>query len=677
MIDVSKPVLLADGLWWVGSGHIERNLQCNPYLLIQERSVVLFDPGSPLDFETVVQKVRALTPVNSIDAIVCSHQDPDLCGSLPLFEKAGFKGVYCCHQRTANIIRYYKIDRPFYYVDFQNYIYPLADGSKLRFLPAPYLHFPGAIMSYLPKQKVLISGDLFGSIGTQWELFAPEDYEEGMKTFHEAYMPSNTILRPVMEQLSHYEITMICPQHGSVISKNTSHYIDVLKQLQCGMFMNPVHKQLLSEGGHLVLCNQIVKRYITVFGASEVKTAFARSAFTYNATRRMLVKTTLAEAEIWSAFFDHIHERKGMSWITIVAPLVELLSKEYLIALPSLYRTLVFDAIANLDSKDSQLKEIENQKVLLEGRLQAMEQSLFRDSVTGLYNELFHQVFVKEAMSTIAHGGASLHFLMVSIDNLAQINLDFGSAEGDATMRTLAALIGQYLESTSQFFRFAGAIFGIYYTGISRDAVVEKANEIRSIVADSAAFIVPITLSIGLFSTTEIPDSIMNDTEQMKNITIQTARYRLRLAQKKGGGNLATDSVAMAQYNSLFTVLLIDNPGLGRDLIKRALEQEQYRVIVVDNGLDARRVILEEPPSLILSELMVPKVHAITLRKELLARPETRKIPFLLMSSTKNESTVGRALDVQITHFFWRPVMMVELLGVVKLIVNRLQIQGN
>lgn len=677
MTDVSKPVLLADGLWWVGSGHIERNLQCNPYLLKQGKSVILFDPGSRLDFETVLQKVKTLTPVDRIDAIVCSHQDPDLCGSLPLFEGAGFRGVYCCHQRTANIISYYGVDRPFYYVDFQNYIYPLADGSKLRFLPAPYLHFPGAIMSYLPKQKVLISGDLFGSIGTQWELFAPEDYEEGMKTFHESYMPSNTILRPVMEQLSQYEITMICPQHGSVISKNTSHYIDVLKHLQCGMFMNPVHKQLLREGGHLVLCNQIIKRYITIFGATEVRTAFTRSSFTYNATRRMIVKTTLSEAEIWNAFFDLIHERKGMSWITIVAPLVELLCKEYVISLPNLYRTLVFDAIANLDSKDSLLNEIENQKAILEGKLQAMEQSLFRDPVTGLYNDIFHQVFVKEAMSTIAHGGAPLHFLMLSIDNLAQINLDFGSAEGDATMRTLAALVGQYLDSTSQFFRFAGAVFGIYYTGIPRDTVVEKANEIRAHVADSTAFIVPITLSIGLFSTTEIPNSVMSDTEQMKNITIQTARYRLRLAQKKGGGNLAMDSIAMAQYNSLFTVLLIDNPGLGRDLIKRALEQEQYRVIVVDNGLDARRAIEVDPPTLILSEMMVPKVHAITLRKELLAKPSTRKIPFLLMSSTKNESTVGRALDAQISHFFWRPVMLVELLGVVKLIANRLQIQEN
>lgn len=675
-MDYSQPVQLAEGFWWVGSEHLEHNLQCNPYLLIQGMSAILFDPGSVLDFAVVSERVKSLIPVEKLDAIVCSHQDPDLCGSLPLFEKAGFKGVYCCHQRTSNIIRYYGVSRPFYFVELHNYAFPLGDGSNLKFLPAPYLHFPGAIMSYLPKQKVLVSGDLFGSIGTQWELFAGTEYEEGMKTFHESYMPSNTILKPVMEQLSNYDIDMICPQHGSIIREKPQYYVDLLKNLQCGIFLNPVQKQLLEDGGYLALCNRIVKRYVNLFGPTDVKKVFSKSPFSYSPKLRTITRTSLAEDEIWNSFFDLVHERKGMQWITVIAPLVELLSKEYRIALPNTLQTLVFETSADLDSKDSLLKEIESQKSGLEAQLHSLEESLFRDSVTGLYNENFHAVFVKEAMKNLAEGGPDLHFIMISIDNLAQINLDFGSPEGDATMKNLALMIGQQIESTSQAFRFSGAIFGIYCTKSSREEVIDKANTMISHVSDSEAFIVPITLSVGLFSTSELPDSIGDDPEQMRNITIQTARYRLKLAQKRGGGNLVATSEGSNRTNTLFTILLIDNPGLGRDLIERALENERFRVIVVDDGLQGRRAIEEEIPDLIISEMMVPKVNAITLRKQLLTKPATRKIPFLLMSSTKNEATVGRAIDVFISHFFWRPVMMVELLGVVKLIANRLQILG-
>lgn len=675
-MDFSQPVQLAEGFWWVGSGHLEDKLQCNPYLLIQNKSPILFDPGSVLDFEVVLGKVRSLIPVERLDAIVCSHQDPDLCGSLPLFEEAGFAGVYCCHQRTSNIIRYYGVARPFYFVEVHDYAFPMGDGSQIQFLPAPYLHFPGAIMSYLPKQKVLVSGDLFGSIGTQTELFAGEDYEESMKTFHESYMPSNTILRPVMEQLSTYDISMICPQHGSIIKENPHHYIDVLKELQCGIFLNPVQKQLLEDGGYLALCNRIVKRYLGIFGAHEVKKVLAKSPFSYDPKSRIIQKVDLAEDEIWNSFFSLVQERKGMPWITVVAPFVELLCKEYRIALPDTLRTLVFKTSADLDSKDSLLKEIEAQKSGLEAKLHSMEESLFRDPVTGLYNEDFHAVYIKEAMKNLTEGGPQLHFIMISIDNLAQINLDFGSIEGDTTLKNLATMIAQQIESTSQAFRFTGAIFGIYCTKSSREEVIERANAMISHVSDSESFIVPITLSIGLYSTSELPDSIRNDAEQMRNVTIQTARYRLKLAQKRGGGNVVFSSGDSNRTNTLFTILLIDNPGLSRSLIKRALEKERYRVIVVDNGLQGRRTIEEEIPDLIISELMVPKVNAITLRKQLLAKPSTRKIPFLLMSSTKNEATVGRALDVFISHFFWRPVMLVELIGVVKLIANRSQIQG-
>jgi PleD family two-component response regulator len=266
---------------------------------------------------------------------------------------------------------------------------------------------------------------------------------------------------------------------------------------------------------------------------------------------------------------------------------------------------------------------------------------------------------------------------MISIDNLSAINLDFGSAEGNASLRNLAMIIKQHIEPTSHLFRLSGGVFGIHCMHIDKDEVIRRADAMRTIIAESDIFIVPITISIGMFNTAEIPQSVMGDLEQMAELTMQTARYRLKLAQKQGGGILVHASNTANVGNTIFTILLIDEPGLGRNIIRRALEQNHYRVVVADNGLEGRRFVEEERPDIIISELMLPKVSALTLRKELLAKPSTRKIPFLLMSSIKNESTVGRALEVNISHFFWRPVMLVELLGVVNLIANRLQIQGS
>lgn len=676
-MDASKPILLAEGLWWVGSNTQQRNLRCNPYLFVDSGNAILFDPGSVLDFEAVVTQVRSIVPIEALDAIVCSHQDPDLCSSLPLFEKAGFRGPICCHERTSNIITYYGVHRPFYLVDHHGYAFPLAKGPPITFIFAPYLHFPGAIMSYLEKPKALISGDLFGAFSQGHSLFAQDDYLEGMKAYHEAYMPSHDILKPVMDQLAPYDIRLICPQHGSIIRTDIDHHIDVLRNLQCGIFLNPVQKKLLDEGGRLTLCNQVVKRYIAIFGPAEVRKLLAKSPFSYDAKTRTIMTSTLADQELWDRFFDTVHQRKGMEWITAVAPMVELLSNEYSLPLPDIFRTVVFDAMQGRNAQDSRVRELEDEKTTLEKRLSQMEESLYRDPVTGLYNQDFHRVFVKDLMEQVAREKKHVSFFMLSIDNLANINLDFGSAEGDRTLRLLAAIILQRIESTSRAFRIAGGMFGIYCSHFTKDEIVQRLNGLLTFIAESESFIVPITVSIGFFHTSELPESSFGDIDQMADITGQTARYRLKLAQKRGGGTLIHTSTTTGGSNTVFTILLIDEPGLGRNLIQRALEQERYRVVTADNGLEGRKAIDEEIPDIIISELMVPKVNALTLRKELLAKPTTRKIPFLLMSYSKNESTVGRAIEARITHFFWRPVLLVEMLGVVNLIANRLQIQGN
>jgi len=479
-----------------------------------------------------------------------------------------------------------------------------------------------------------------------------------------------------MAQLHQYDISLICPQHGSIINDRIPEFIGILENLQCGIFINPIHKSLLGENGHIDLCNRIIKRYLTIFGAAEVRKVFAKSPFVYDAKTRAIKACNLPESERWNAFFELIHARKGMGWITVVAPVVELVGKEYSIPLPSIFSTIVFDAMQERSSKEARLLELENQKSSLEQRLFRMEEDLFRDPVTGLFNQDYHRVFSKQVMEMVAHDGMHLSFFMISIDNLSNINMDHGSAEGDATMKKFATIVKQKIESSSQAFRLAGGTFGIYCSHHDKPEIIRRLNGLLNYIADSEAFIVPISISVGLFHTTELPTTILGDVEQMAAVTIQTAQYRLRLAQKRGGGILVHESVAAGGSNTVFTVLLIDEPGLGRNLIQRALEQERYRVVVKDNGLEGRRAIEEEVPDIIICELMVPKVNGITLRKELLAKPEARKIPYLLMSYSKNESTVGRAIEVKITHFFFRPVMLVELLGVVNLIANRLQIQG-
>ncbi len=210
---------IKEGIFWVGVSSPHDGLNCNPYLLVDGDEAVLFDPGSVLDFEDVYENVTSIVPLEKIKYVVLHHQDPDSCSSVPLFEEKGAKFKIVTHWRTQLLVKYYGIKSDYYIVNENNYKLVLKSGRILTFIHTPYLHFPGVIVTYDTVSRVLFSSDLFGAFSYEWNLYADDAYMEKMKAFHEHYMPSNEILRPVMDVLLGMDISVIAPQHGSVIKR--------------------------------------------------------------------------------------------------------------------------------------------------------------------------------------------------------------------------------------------------------------------------------------------------------------------------------------------------------------------------------------------------------------------------------------------------------------------------
>lgn len=245
-IDTTKPVEVAGGIYWVGFDDKESGLRCNPYLMLDGDEAVLFDPGSAPHYPQVLSKVTRLIPFERISHIIVTHQDPDLCGAIPRFEElvygVGGSMRIVTSSRASVLIAHYGIRSKFYNVDMEGWSLTLRSGRRLRFIFTPYLHFPGAFMTWDEKSGVLFSGDIFGAFSFDWSFYANETYGDAMAAFHENYMPSSDILRRAMEKLDGLDIKLIAPQHGSIIKENPRRYIDILKRLECGDYMT-------SEGG--------------------------------------------------------------------------------------------------------------------------------------------------------------------------------------------------------------------------------------------------------------------------------------------------------------------------------------------------------------------------------------------------------------------------------------------
>jgi diguanylate cyclase (GGDEF)-like protein len=468
-----------------------------------------------------------------------------------------------------------------------------------------------------------------------------------------------------MKQLLKLDLRLICPQHGSIIAKDCLKYVEVLKNLQCGFFMHPLKKNLVEDGGYQELCNQVVKRYFSIYGSKKVRQVFEGSGITLNYPNKVIESSVFDEDTIWEEFFNLVVSKKGMGWITIIFPLMEKMALQYDISLPKPFESLIFTAQQNVDLMTEKYKELEKKQLALQTSIQEAKD---RCPITGLYNqEYFDRFFTREILN-FNYAEKSFGLIFLSIDNLTSINMDFGRLEGDETLKTLSSYMQNAFNNKEEYlFKLQGGLFAIYLPNTKRIPVLSRADLLCHTVSEAESFIVPVTISAGLFHTDRMDDARQFDNDTLQAVALQTTLFRLKLAKKQGGDKVIADSSRVGTANSSIGIMLVANEGIERNLIREALILEGYHVSLASNGLEALHLIEKECPDIIISELMTSKLNGFSLRKELLKKSMFSDIPFLLFSSNKNENTVSRSISLGISHFFACPVMLIELIGVVGL----------
>ena len=249
--DSDSYVEIAEGIFWVGSAdHIE-NLHCNVYLIVDGNEAVLIDSGSRGDFSAVMTKImRTGTDPKRIIRLIYQHYDPDLCGNMPHMEALIHNDNLriLSHKENNLYINYYSVHSRKDCIEEQGFFFDFSSGRRLVFIRTPYAHAPGSFMTYDTKTKVLFSSDLFSGYDVDWHLFVQFgdacqycDTEEvcpatdrrclihEILRFHKRTMTSEKALRFALEQIAELDISLIAPQHGSIIQAKPSQRIIINK----------------------------------------------------------------------------------------------------------------------------------------------------------------------------------------------------------------------------------------------------------------------------------------------------------------------------------------------------------------------------------------------------------------------------------------------------------------
>lgn len=113
-------------------------------------------------------------------------------------------------------------------------------------------------------------------------------------------------------------------------------------------------------------------------------------------------------------------------------------------------------------------------------------------------------------------------------------------------------------------------------------------------------------------------------------------------------------------------VLVVDDNKTNVELIAVQLKQFPYQIIKAYDGEEALLKVKEDPPDLILLDLMMPRLSGYEVCKTLKDNKDTQFIPIIVITALKELDDKIKAIEMGADDFLMKPFNKVELITRVK-----------
>lgn len=226
---MKNSIQVVDGVHWVGVRHPDLRVfddlfptrngtTYNSYLVQGSEKTALIDTVKAPFADEFFNKLGEHIEPEKIDIIVVNHTEPDHSGAVAyMIEKNPDVQIYCS-KSGENFLKQL-LNRDFNAVVVNDGDEVKLGGKTLRFIIAPYLHWPDTIFTYLVEDELLFSCDAFGAHYCSDKLF-DDEINEFYTDFHFYFdcivRPFKDKVRDALKKCEGLPIKMVCPSHGPI-----------------------------------------------------------------------------------------------------------------------------------------------------------------------------------------------------------------------------------------------------------------------------------------------------------------------------------------------------------------------------------------------------------------------------------------------------------------------------
>lgn len=230
---------IAEGVHWVGVldphlrifdvvMHAEHGTSYNSYLIQGKNGIALIEAAKSKFTDNFLDNLKGLINPADLDYIILNHTEPDHTGALGALLEAAPEAKLITSKNAVPLVKGI-LNRE---IDVQ----AVGDGDELdlggktlKFIEAPFLHWPDTMFTYLPEDRILFPCDFLGCHFSDERMF--DDLVDDFSYFFRFYF--DVIMRPFKEyilkalgKIEGLSIDTIAPSHGPVLRTDVGQYME-------------------------------------------------------------------------------------------------------------------------------------------------------------------------------------------------------------------------------------------------------------------------------------------------------------------------------------------------------------------------------------------------------------------------------------------------------------------
>ncbi|MDP7009420.1 MAG: response regulator [Phycisphaerales bacterium] len=118
------------------------------------------------------------------------------------------------------------------------------------------------------------------------------------------------------------------------------------------------------------------------------------------------------------------------------------------------------------------------------------------------------------------------------------------------------------------------------------------------------------------------------------------------------------------------TILLVDDNAQNVELMQAFLEELPCSIETASDGVEAIEKIDKSVPSLIILDVMMPRMSGFEVCQKIKSQPTTRDVIVIMVTALNEVSDYERAVECGTDEFITKPVNKLELLTRVKTLLE-------